>query len=71
MPKYRSLKTGRFVSEYYAKRHQTTTEEVKREERDLVQIRNPRTGTYTMVDRTGGEIVGHVEEPLEGVRVRR
>jgi hypothetical protein len=28
VPRYQSLKSGRFVSEYYAKRHPTTTVEV-------------------------------------------
>ncbi len=30
MPKYRSKKSGRYVSEYYAKRHPQTTVEVRK-----------------------------------------
>lgn len=71
MPSYKSLKSGKYVSEYYAKRHPRTTVEIedKGSDPNLVQVFNPRSKTYTVVSRSRGEIVEHVDEPLEGVRV--
>ena len=33
------------------------------EGRDLVQIRNPRSGLYVKLDRSNGTIVGHKDTP--------
>lgn len=36
---------------------------------DLVQVRNPRTGGYTVVDRAAGAIIDHVAAPCTGVPI--
>lgn len=36
---------------------------------DLVQLRNPRSGDYVVIDRAAGCIVGHSAKPCAGVQV--
>ncbi|MGH7584492.1 MAG: hypothetical protein ACREL5_14830 [Gemmatimonadales bacterium] len=41
--------------------------------RDVVQIKNPRTGHYVKIDRSGGKILDHKKSdgPYKGVPVAR
>jgi len=43
----------------------------RRQERDLVQVRNPRSGRYVKIDRSAGRIVSHKKSPgpYKGIRV--
>jgi len=42
-------------------------------ERDVVQVKNPRTGHYVKIDRTAGVIMAHKksEGPYKGIPVAR
>jgi len=41
--------------------------------RDVVQIKNPKTGRYVKIDRAAGRIIGHKKSPgiYKGVPVAR
>lgn len=41
--------------------------------RDVVQVKNPRTGRYVKIDRSAGKIVSHKKSsgPYKGVPVAR
>lgn len=41
--------------------------------RDVVQIKNPRTGRYVKIDRSAGKIIAHKKSPgtYKGVPVAR
>jgi len=41
--------------------------------KDVVQVKNPRSGKYVKIDRTAGKIIGHKksEGPYKGVPVAR
>ena len=41
--------------------------------KDVVQIKNPRTGRYVKIDRSVGKIIGHKKSPgvYKGVPVAR
>lgn len=41
--------------------------------RDVVQVKNPRTGHYVKIDRTAGKIIAHKKSdgPYKGVPVAR
>lgn len=45
----------------------------KTEKRDVVQIKNPKTGRYVKIDRSKGRILSHKksEGPYKGVPVAR
>ena len=44
-----------------------------RKARDLVQVKNPRSGRYVKIDKSAGRIVSHKKSPgpYKGVRVVR
>ena len=44
-----------------------------RKERDLVQVKNPRSGRYVKIDRSAGRIVSQKKSPgpYKGIRVVR
>ena len=44
-----------------------------KEKRDLVQIKNPKSGRYVKIDRTSGRILDHKksEGPYKGIPIAR
>ena len=42
-------------------------------QRDVVQVKNPKTGHYVKIDRSAGKIVSHKKSdgPYKGIRVAR
>lgn len=43
------------------------------EKKDVVQIKNPKSGKYVKIDRSAGKIIGHKKSdgPYKGVPVAR
>ena len=41
--------------------------------RDIVQVKNPKTGRYVKIDRTAGKIVSHKKSkgPYKGIPIAR
>jgi len=50
-----------------------TTNSVTTKKRDVVQVKNPRTGHYVKIDRSVGRILSHKKSdgPYKGIPVAR
>lgn len=46
---------------------------MEKSQKDVVQIKNPKSGRYVKIDRSAGRIVGHKKSdgPYKGVKIAR
>jgi hypothetical protein len=51
----------------YRRRHEKAVDEINRNR--LVQVRNPRSGQWKIIDRDKGEIIGTADKAEEGIEV--